>query len=132
MNSEATIATHIGIAACVSQIEIWLLLLNRMGRNTTTQVAVPASVATPTYLLTIADAMVKQGIDPASTSLKYAVLGAEPWTEEMRHELEVTGLAEDELREAARLTGGRFYREEDLPQLAESITPRSNRLATVK
>ena len=34
--------------------------------------------------------MVKQGIDPASTSLKYAVLGAEPWTEEMRHELEIT------------------------------------------
>jgi phenylacetate-CoA ligase len=49
-----------------------------------------AILATPTYLLTIADAMMKQGIDPASTSLKYAVLGAEPWTEEMRHELEVT------------------------------------------
>ncbi|MDQ0755315.1 phenylacetate--CoA ligase PaaK [Arthrobacter sp. B3I4] len=49
-----------------------------------------AILATPTYLLTIADAMIKQGIDPASTSLKYAVLGAEPWTEEMRHELEVT------------------------------------------
>lgn len=47
-----------------------------------------AILATPTYLLTIADAMVKQGIDPASTSLKFAVLGAEPWTEEMRHELE--------------------------------------------
>ena len=47
-----------------------------------------AILATPTYLLTIADAMMKQGIDPASTSLKYAVLGAEPWTEEMRHELE--------------------------------------------
>ena len=47
-----------------------------------------AILATPTYLLTIADAMIKQGIDPASTSLKYAVLGAEPWTEEMRHELE--------------------------------------------
>ncbi|MDR6435287.1 phenylacetate-CoA ligase [Paenarthrobacter nicotinovorans] len=49
-----------------------------------------AILATPTYLLTIADAMAKQGIDPTSTSLKYAVLGAEPWTEEMRHELEVT------------------------------------------
>lgn len=48
-----------------------------------------AILATPTYLLTIADAMMKQGIDPASTSLKFAVLGAEPWTEEMRHELEV-------------------------------------------
>lgn len=49
-----------------------------------------AILATPTYLLTIADAMAHMGIDPASTSLKYAVLGAEPWTEEMRHELETT------------------------------------------
>ncbi|GER22498.1 phenylacetate-coenzyme A ligase [Zafaria cholistanensis] len=47
-----------------------------------------AILATPTYLLTIADAMQRQGIDPRSTSLKVAVLGAEPWTEEMRHELE--------------------------------------------
>jgi phenylacetate-CoA ligase len=46
-------------------------------------------LATPTYLLTIADAMAHMGIDPTSTSLKYAVLGAEPWTQEMRHELEV-------------------------------------------
>ncbi len=49
-----------------------------------------AILATPTYLLTIADAMAHMGIDPTSTSLKYAVLGAEPWTQEMRHELEVT------------------------------------------
>ncbi|MBG6179454.1 phenylacetate--CoA ligase PaaK [Arthrobacter sp. CAN_A1] len=47
-----------------------------------------AILATPTYLLTILDAMAAAGIDPASTSLKTAVLGAEPWTEEMRHELE--------------------------------------------
>ncbi|MBP3035204.1 phenylacetate--CoA ligase [Arthrobacter sp. zg-ZUI100] len=46
-------------------------------------------LCTPTYLLTIADAMRSAGIDPRSTSLKNAVLGAEPWTEEMRHELEV-------------------------------------------
>ncbi|MFB0834873.1 phenylacetate--CoA ligase family protein [Arthrobacter halodurans] len=49
-----------------------------------------AILCTPTYLLTIADAMQRQGIDPRTTSLKVAVLGAEPWTEEMRHELEVT------------------------------------------
>ena len=40
-----------------------------------------AILCTPSYLLTIADAMVKEGIDPRSTSLKVAVLGAEPWTE---------------------------------------------------
>lgn len=47
-----------------------------------------AILCTPSYLLTIADAMAEQGIDPRSTSLKVAVLGAEPWTNEMRHELE--------------------------------------------
>jgi len=45
-------------------------------------------MCTPSYLLTIADAMEAAGIDPRSTSLKVAVLGAEPWTNEMRHELE--------------------------------------------
>lgn len=48
-------------------------------------------MCTPTYLLTIMDAMTHRGIDPRSSSLKYAICGAEPWTEEMRHELE-TGL----------------------------------------
>ncbi|KSU67316.1 phenylacetate--CoA ligase family protein [Arthrobacter sp. NIO-1057] len=47
-----------------------------------------AILCTPTYLLTIGDAMQRKGLDPRSTSLKVAVLGAEPWTEEMRHELE--------------------------------------------
>lgn len=47
-----------------------------------------AILCTPSYLLTIADSMVAAGIDPRSTSLKTAVLGAEPWTNEMRHELE--------------------------------------------
>ncbi|WP_394939910.1 phenylacetate--CoA ligase PaaK [Psychromicrobium sp. YIM B11713] len=48
-------------------------------------------MCTPTYLLTIMDAFTQRGVDPRSTSLKYAICGAEPWTEEMRHELE-TGL----------------------------------------
>ncbi|MFB9641215.1 phenylacetate--CoA ligase PaaK [Agromyces lapidis] len=47
-----------------------------------------AILCTPSYLLTIADAMIAAGVDPRSTSLKTAVLGAEPWTNEMRHELE--------------------------------------------
>lgn len=47
-----------------------------------------AIMCTPSYLLTIADAMEEAGIDPASTSLKVAILGAEPWTNEMRRELE--------------------------------------------
>jgi phenylacetate-CoA ligase len=45
-------------------------------------------MCTPSYLLTIADAMAEGGIDPRSTSLKVAILGAEPWTNAMRAELE--------------------------------------------
>ena len=45
-------------------------------------------MCTPSYLLTIADAMEEAGVDPASTSLRIAILGAEPWTNEMRRELE--------------------------------------------
>ena len=41
------------------------------------------------------------------------------------HELEVAGMAEDELREAARISGGRFYREEDLHRLAADIKPQT-------
>jgi phenylacetate-CoA ligase len=45
-------------------------------------------LCTPSYLMTIADCMVEQGIDPRSTSLKGGVLGAEPWTNSMRLEIE--------------------------------------------
>ncbi|GAA3062557.1 MULTISPECIES: AMP-binding protein [Actinomycetes] len=47
-------------------------------------------LCTPTYLLTLADTFREAGIDPRSTSLEIAVLGAEPWTEQMRHEIEET------------------------------------------
>jgi phenylacetate-CoA ligase len=47
-----------------------------------------AIMCTPSYLLTIADAMEEAGMDPRSSSLRVAVLGAEPWTEQMRRELE--------------------------------------------
>ncbi len=47
-----------------------------------------AIMCTPSYLLTIADAMEEAGIDPRSTSLKTAILGAEPWTNEMRQRLQ--------------------------------------------
>jgi phenylacetate-CoA ligase len=45
-------------------------------------------MCTPSYLLTIVDELEAQGVDPRSTSLKIAILGAEPWTDQMRHELE--------------------------------------------
>jgi phenylacetate-CoA ligase len=49
----------------------------------------PAAIlCTPSYLLTIADAMEEAGVDPRGTSLRVAVLGAEPWTNRMRAEIE--------------------------------------------
>ena len=49
-----------------------------------------AIMVTPSYMLTIVDAMIAKGIDPATTSLRTGVFGAEPWTEQMRRELEQT------------------------------------------
>jgi phenylacetate-CoA ligase len=45
-------------------------------------------MVTPSYLLTILDEMQRQRIDPATTSLKVGILGAEPWTNDMRVEIE--------------------------------------------
>jgi phenylacetate-CoA ligase len=43
---------------------------------------------TPSYLLAIADEFDRQGIDPRRSSLRVALLGAEPWSEAMRAEIE--------------------------------------------
>ncbi|WP_030749601.1 phenylacetate--CoA ligase PaaK [Streptomyces sp. NRRL S-31] len=45
-------------------------------------------MVTPSYLLTLLDEFERQGVDPRSTSLKTGIFGAEPWTEEMRREIE--------------------------------------------
>ncbi|WP_236700348.1 phenylacetate--CoA ligase PaaK [Allosalinactinospora lopnorensis] len=47
-------------------------------------------MVTPSYLLAIADEFRAQGFDPRDTSLRTAILGAEPWTEAMRAEIEGT------------------------------------------
>jgi phenylacetate-CoA ligase len=38
--------------------------------------------------LNIAEKMEEQGKDPAKTSVKYGIFGAEPWSEKMRHKIE--------------------------------------------
>ncbi|MFJ6772316.1 phenylacetate--CoA ligase PaaK [Kitasatospora sp. NPDC091257] len=45
-------------------------------------------MVTPSYLLTLLDEFEKQGVDPRGTSLRVGIFGAEPWTEEMRREIE--------------------------------------------
>ncbi len=45
-------------------------------------------MVTPSYALNIADEFERQGVDSANSSLRVGLLGAEPWTEGMRAEIE--------------------------------------------
>src|SRR6202167_1078152 len=45
-------------------------------------------MVTPSYMLAIVDEMERQGDDPAASSLRFGIFGAEPWTNEMRAEME--------------------------------------------
>jgi phenylacetate-CoA ligase len=45
-------------------------------------------MVTPSYMLTVIDEFEKQGVDPRSCSLQIGIFGAEPWTEQMRREME--------------------------------------------
>jgi phenylacetate-CoA ligase len=83
-----------GLGAHAGIEELGATVIPMSGGQTARQVQVimdfepDVILCTPTYLLTIADCMVEQGIDPRRTSLKAGVLGAEPWTNQMRQELE--------------------------------------------
>lgn len=43
---------------------------------------------TPSYALHLAETMEKMGVDPSELKLRVGAFGAEPWTENMRHEIE--------------------------------------------
>jgi len=47
-----------------------------------------AIMVTPSYMLSILDEFHRQNIDPRSSSLKIGIFGAEPWSDEMRREIE--------------------------------------------
>lgn len=46
-------------------------------------------MVTPSYMQVIIEEMQRQGLDPRASSLKVGIFGAEPWTEAMRHDIEV-------------------------------------------
>ncbi len=46
-----------------------------------------ALVCTPSYALKLADVMMDMGINPNGLSLRFGLFGAEPWSEEMRQEI---------------------------------------------
>jgi phenylacetate-CoA ligase len=45
-------------------------------------------MVTPSYMLNIVEEFKRQGIEPATSSLKVGIFGAEPWTAAMRREIE--------------------------------------------
>src|SRR4029077_557582 len=45
-------------------------------------------MVTPSYMLAIADEMLRQGLDPKKSSLRIGMFGAEPWTNELRRSIE--------------------------------------------
>ncbi|MFI5937972.1 phenylacetate--CoA ligase PaaK [Actinoplanes sp. NPDC051494] len=53
-----------------------------------TDLAPDVIMVTPSYMLAIVDEMRRQGVDPRGTSLRVGVFGAEPWTEDLRAEIE--------------------------------------------
>lgn len=85
-----------GIGAHYGAERLGCTVIPVSGGMTERQVALIADFApdaimvTPSYMLTIVDAMAAAGIDPRATSLRTGVFGAEPWTEQMRAELERT------------------------------------------
>lgn len=48
-------------------------------------------MVTPSYMQVIIEEFQRQGLDPRENSLKVGILGAEPWTEAMRREIEAKG-----------------------------------------
>ncbi len=46
-------------------------------------------MVTPSYMQVIIEEMERQRLDPRASSLKVGIFGAEPWTEAMRHDIEV-------------------------------------------
>jgi len=45
-------------------------------------------MVTPSYMLAIAEEMTRQGLDPRSSSLEIGIFGAEPWSAQMRAQIE--------------------------------------------
>jgi phenylacetate-CoA ligase len=45
-------------------------------------------MVTPSYMLAIADEFERQGLNPAQSSLRVGIFGAEPWTNDMRRAIE--------------------------------------------
>ena len=92
-------------------------------------------MVTPSYFLAIVDEMERQGLDP-ETSLRVGIFGAEPWTEQMRAEVErrcgmdavdIYGLSEvmgpGVAQESAETKDGlHIWEDHFLPEIVDPVT----------
>ena len=83
-----------GLGAHYGAEEVGASVIPISGGNTRRQLqlmadyGVTALACTPSYALHLADAMAEHGYSLKDMKVKKGVFGAEPWTENMRHELE--------------------------------------------
>lgn len=83
-----------GLGAHYGAEEVGASVIPISGGNTRRQLQlmvdyqVTTLACTPSYALHLADAMAEHGYSLSDIKLKKGVFGAEPWTENMRHELE--------------------------------------------
>ncbi|SFT01619.1 phenylacetate--CoA ligase family protein [Marininema halotolerans] len=62
---------------------------NRSRQITLIKDFAPRGIAgTPSFILSLGEAMMAEGVNPLDSSLQYGIFGAEPWSEEMRQTLE--------------------------------------------
>ncbi|HWH47444.1 MAG TPA: AMP-binding protein, partial [Burkholderiales bacterium] len=76
--AEALGATVIPVSGGMTERQVQLMLDFKPG----------ILMCTPSYALVIADEFARQGLDPAQCSARVGIFGAEPWTENMRAEIE--------------------------------------------
>ncbi|HEU0224764.1 MAG TPA: phenylacetate--CoA ligase PaaK [Steroidobacteraceae bacterium] len=83
-----------GLGAHYGAERLGLMVIPMSGGQTPKQVQLIRDLepdiimCTPSYVLNIADEIERQGMDPAASSLRIGIFGAEPWGEAMRAEIE--------------------------------------------
>ncbi|MGI5920776.1 MAG: phenylacetate--CoA ligase family protein [Syntrophomonadaceae bacterium] len=83
-----------GLGAHYGAEKIGASVIPASGGNTSRQVMLMRDfgtthlACTPSYALHMYDVMVKEGIDPGELTLKAGIFGAEPWSENMRRDIE--------------------------------------------
>jgi phenylacetate-CoA ligase len=92
---------------------------------------------TPSYALTLAEEIKRRGIDTGELNLKFMVLGAEPWTETIRDEVqktlnvaatniyglsEITGPGVSQEDQEERGTGSHVWEDHFFPEIINPVT----------